>query len=578
MRRHFVGHRGVGKTELLKRHAIFFKSIQHFDLDDEIKKYLNTSISNFFEIKGEKEFREVEKTVYQKICKENKEFVLAVGAGFDISVIDPKDEIIYVSRETDKDGRIFLNRPRLDAQLSPLTEYSVRYQDREPKFLKHSNFIYHMPEGIKEKSEIEEKILKKDFRLENVIYTVTVPDFVELGYLMKCFSSLELRTDILSNQMIEKIVSKFPNYPWLISFRNENNLSEMKVAWVDWDIDLNQQPLIFKNAVNKIFSSHEQNTTSAIQKLNKYKNQGHLKLCPFVDTFEDLKAGYQWQQEDKQNRSFLPRAPLGKWLWYRQLGYYIQKINFVRNYTQLADQPSVYQFLTLPKQRPQQWAAVIGSPIHFSRSCVQHEAFFQKQKTFISRIHIEKEDFKNQLSWLIELGLSYAAITSPLKEQAFEVCHSTSKQAAGLKSVNTLKMKNGKILGENTDLDGFVSLVEDSILKDHLKIVIWGGGGTLQMMKSIFPSAQCFSSQTGAERDHYATAIHDVDLLVWAAPRSEGAKFPSELWKIKQIVDLNYLENSMGLELAQKRNIKYISGIKMFEVQAQKQQEFWSQP
>ena len=49
MKKVFIGHRGVGKTNLLVRHSKYFLDIQHFDLDAEIEKLENKTISEIFE-------------------------------------------------------------------------------------------------------------------------------------------------------------------------------------------------------------------------------------------------------------------------------------------------------------------------------------------------------------------------------------------------------------------------------------------------------------------------------------------------------------------------------------------------
>ncbi len=50
MRRVFIGHRGVGKTSLLRRHQGYFPDVAHFDLDAEIEKSQQHQI--FFKIKA----------------------------------------------------------------------------------------------------------------------------------------------------------------------------------------------------------------------------------------------------------------------------------------------------------------------------------------------------------------------------------------------------------------------------------------------------------------------------------------------------------------------------------------------
>ena len=100
-------------------------------------------------------------------------------------------------------------------------------------------------------------------------------------------------------------------------------------------------------------------------------------------------------------------------------------------------------------------------------------------------------------------------------------------------------------------------------------------------MKMVLPKATFFSSQTGQERDKKINSASDFNVVVWAAPRSPQTAMPPLEWPVELVVDLNYAENSMGIEYAQKlisleKNVQYISGINMFNEQARQQQQFWS--
>ncbi|MEQ1723635.1 MAG: shikimate synthase, partial [Pseudobdellovibrio sp.] len=171
-------------------------------------------------------------------------------------------------------------------------------------------------------------------------------------------------------------------------------------------------------------------------------------------------------------------------------------------------------------------------------------------------------------------GLKYAAVTSPLKETAWSISNKNTPASAELKSANTLYVNGAELFSHNTDLDGFKELT--LMIKPTDKIAIWGGGGTLDMMKRVLPEAHLFSSQTGQLRNTSQIALAEYDYLIWAAPRSELTQFPSDDLRINAVIDLNYRENSMGLEFAASRKIDYTSGLNMFKLQAEKQRVFWS--
>jgi shikimate 5-dehydrogenase len=61
--------------------------------------------------------------------------------------------------------------------------------------------------------------------------------------------------------------------------------------------------------------------------------------------------------------------------------------------------------------------------------------------------------------------------------------------------------------------------------------------------------------------------------LVWAA--GPESPFPPESLQPHVIIDLNYREDSQARAYAKNQNAIYISGLKMFKVQADFQRDFW---
>lgn len=568
MKKVFIGHRGVGKTELLKRHATHYPEIKHFDLDDQIEKHVKCTVSDYFQKYGESEFRKIEAEVFRKLVEENSNYVVSLGAGFDVSEL-PKDiEIIYVCRTTDKDGRIFLNRPRLEGSLSPLEEYKKRFDSRNAKFLKFANKIYYMPEGdISAVNETEKTVLTENFAIQDAYYTLSSQDINNVETLLKLYKNIELRTDLLSHEIIQGLLNRFSEHNWLVSVRTPEPINFINANNIDVD---------FRYYIKgcQILSSHADKIDEGIKQLSEIKEKLHLKLCPLVETFTDLIKGYNWQRQDPENRSFLPRSVNGKWIWYRQLSKYLQKINFIRNFTEVMDQPSLSEWLLLPAEKSNGWGAVLGKPIHFSRSPLEHQNYFLERKSFFTKIEISSEELESYIKFLIDLGLKYAAVTSPLKETAFKISNNKTEFVDELKAANTLFIEGQQISSHNTDFMGFKELVKN--IKATDKVAIWGGGGTLGMMKKILPVAHLYSSQTGKLRQMADLGLRSYDYLIWAAPRSAQFQWPEDNLEIKELIDLNYTENSLGLEFAAHRKIRYTSGVGMFRLQALKQQEFWS--
>lgn len=579
MKKVIIGHRGVGKTAFLKRHEIYCKQLGidavHLDLDEQIELSENKSIKDIFKNEGQDYFRELEVTVFKKLTSEHPSYVISLGAGFNLKRISNENEVLVLSRVTDKSGRSFLNRPRLNPDESPLDEYKQRYLERNEKYLDKATQLYSMPEGIEAENETEKKIVTGQFFIDDAFYTLTEKEILNLNYLKARYKVIELRTDLISLEKIDGIVKSDLEKEWLISVRRDEKIPEYANARYDFDIELPQKPTFFSKHKRNIISCHADQIDQAMSLVQDIKDH-HVKLSPAVESFEDLIKGYNWQQDDPRNRSFLPRSKNGKWMWYRQMAKYLQEINFVRNFTFLKDQPSKYQWLSLPLERPNRFAAVLGKPVLFSRSPEAHKSFFADKSTYFTAIEIDEEELKQNYKWLHALGLTYAAVTSPLKKVAYSISTQRDENSEKFESVNTLFFTGSKIVGYNTDVYGFQNLMKEVVLRQNETVAVWGGGGTLHMMQSVLPEAFYISSQTGLQRDGTDATSLKPSVLIWAAPRHANTQWPPLSWKPSLVVDLNYVENSMGLEYAQRMNLTYISGLKMFQIQALEQKKFWN--
>lgn len=570
MKRILTGHRGTGKTSLLERHRQYVSHVPHFDLDEEIEKEMDQSLEEYFTRVGETEFRKTEKKVFRRLVETNRHFVIAPGAGFDVALVEADVEVIYVSRNTDIDGRIFMNRPRLETDMPPLQEYRRRFEKRQTLFMRRADMIYHLPEGLEQADATEKKILSGHFRVDGAYYTINMSEVARLTQLMHQYSLIELRTDLIAAPLIEDILEKYPEHQWLVSIRNTEHIELKNAQSVDADYWYYRPGMPNIHVV----SSHVDSVDEGIHQLGEVREPLHLKLCPRVESFSDLATGYRWQQRDPENRSFLPRSSDGRWVWFRQLGKYLQKLNFVKGFLEVPDQPSVYEWLVLPDNDPAVWAAVLGQPVHFSRSPLRHRDYFLARNSFFTRVQMNENEFEKHLDFLIELGLCYAAVTSPLKKAAYGAAKVRTPEAQRLQAVNTLWLKGHELHGHNTDEAGFRALTAK--LPPTASVAVWGGGGTLSMIQSVLPQAESYSSRTGQAR---GAGIERTayDYLIWAAPRYESTLYPPDTMSIGHIIDLNYFDNSMGLEFAANRKTGYTSGLEMFNEQARQQQKYWSE-
>lgn len=595
-----VGHRGTGKSELMKRLNSHLRDqdVELMDLDEEIEKKINKKIYELIMQNGEPYFRELERQVFLECMQKSaKDTYLVLGAGFDMKAIPESVRVLWVRRKTDRDGRIFLDRPRLDPDMSPIDEFCRRAEKRELNYALAADEIYEMPEGMFENHHralaVEKSILTHNFKQMGGTVTV-LPSLFARAPRWESFKSrfsncgldlIELRDDFLSVEQIRQIVTELAHLPFLFSFRKDLESSHYwlsgegreildKATWIDWALELGEPNEILKQIpLNKfILSSHEKET---LEVLNRYESQvAHCKWAPDIQNFEELQQGHRWQKSSSAKRSFLPRSADGSWYWYRCLQKGQQLLNFWRYDDGSAlDQPTLFQWLSAFDKKPE-FAAVLGDPVAHSFTPLEQSDFFAKRNLSVYAVRIPRDEFKTALPVLQSLGMRYAAVTSPHKQSAAELCTSE------LRAVNTLywSAKRKEWLGTSTDNQGFMELIEGvgMIAPLQKEIFVWGGGGTLEMVEQSIPHASFFASRTGEPREgSHVTPDLQPKIMIWASPRGPETLWPPLSWHPAMVFDLNYKEDSMGREYALRCGAHYHSGLVMFQGQAQGQRAFW---
>ncbi len=227
--------------------------------------------------------------------------------------------------------------------------------------------------------------------------------------------------------------------------------------------------------------------------------------------------------------------------------------------------------------------SIFGNPVSHSRSPLMHNSVFKNlnYNACYTRTHLlNGEKLKETF---FSLGLSGANVTVPHKEAAFNACDEVRGFAKTVGVVNTLINENGKLIGYNTDADGFMYAIEE--FTDVKSILVLGAGGTSKALCSRFLQdgikvsvinrsegrldyfkeigCRCYSW------DSYTT--HKYDLVVnttSAGLKDEELPAPKEiiesiLENTTFVADAIYGKLTPFLKLAQDKNITYKDGADM---------------
>jgi shikimate 5-dehydrogenase/shikimate kinase len=578
-----IGHRGTGKTSLLQRLQIYGRGgFPVVDLDREIEKKQGRSISEIFHAIGEREFRELEKKTLDELCARSPNMFCALGAGFPLHsyVFHPSDEIVWVRRASDSFGRIFLNRPRLNADLTPLEESQLRFSERDSLYAEHADWIYWLPEGLTAPCEFERQIWGD--RLEDCGGMLTLrkehfrnPRVFKNRLAKMGVDAFELRNDLLNSVELEMALAFLPRSKILVSLRQSSMSEDWRSACdiasqIDWALELGEPK---ENIQASCVSLHEESSLeAAASRLQKYEKEGlQVKWSPLVETFSEIEKGLQWQSEKSDVRSFLPRSRNGRWTWVRLLLKDRQRFNFFRDGEGSAlDQPTLHEWIRA-LSRPSGFAAVLGEPVTHSYSPIEHLLYARHRQMSFVAVEVSESEWDEAFPVLKNIGLRMAAVTAPLKKKAFESAETKSPVALELHSANTLTLEGTGFRAHNTDEGGFHEMI--SGCSELGATVIWGGGGTLSALRRVLPEAQAVSVRTRKPRDPAQNLMERPETVIWAA--SPDADLPPITWRPRQILDLNYRDDSRAKEYAEKTGANYVSGLVMFRSQAALQREEW---
>ncbi len=128
--------------------------------------------------------------------------------------------------------------------------------------------------------------------------------------------------------------------------------------------------------------------------------------------------------------------------------------------------------------------AIFGDPVAHSRSPLMHNSVFKNlhYKACYTRIHLK--DGSKLRDTFFSLGLSGANVTVPHKEEAYRACDEVRGFAKKVGAVNTLVNEKGKLIGYNTDADGFMYAIKE--FANVQNILVIGAGGTSKALTSRF--------------------------------------------------------------------------------------------
>ena len=247
--------------------------------------------------------------------------------------------------------------------------------------------------------------------------------------------------------------------------------------------------------------------------------------------------------------------------------------------------------------------AVIGNPIHHSLSPTIHAQFSKQIGLSMSyeQILAPLNGFNVAAKSFISSGALGFNITVPFKVEAYDLAdeHTLNAKTAG--AVNTIKVENGSLYGENTDGIGLVNDLSNN-LQQAIKgkdILILGAGGATQGI--LLPLIECLperilvANRTKARSLKLANSYSEhgkvcgfgldqikakpVDIIINATSASLNEKMPeipSGVAAGALCYDLMYGRETPFMQWARKNSaLEVTDGLGMLVEQAARAFAFW---
>ena len=129
--------------------------------------------------------------------------------------------------------------------------------------------------------------------------------------------------------------------------------------------------------------------------------------------------------------------------------------------------------------------AVIGDPIDHSLSPLVHSTILENLGIDYEyeKVQVKKGELEGFLEYAKEKKFDGFNLTMPHKVDILPYLWEIDEEAERYGAVNTVKVKDGKLYGYNTDADGYVQSIKTlGIEIDKKNVVIMGAGGVVQTL------------------------------------------------------------------------------------------------
>ena len=213
---------------------------------------------------------------------------------------------------------------------------------------------------------------------------------------------------------------------------------------------------------------------------------------------------------------------------------------------------------------------VTGWPLRKTRSPELHNAAFAAEDEDAVMVPFPSKTARDAFSFMKAMGMRGLAVTIPHKQTIMPLLDRIDSFAKKVGAVNTVSLENGKYVGYNTDVVGFLEAL--SAFAGDMRgktVAVLGDGGAAQAVKVALRSLD-----VKFDVFHRKTPHAEYDLLVNATPVDP---IPDYAFTGRELVyDLGYVpEVTPFMARAAQAGCRVENGFSMLCAQAREQRRIW---
>ena len=165
---------------------------------------------------------------------------------------------------------------------------------------------------------------------------------------------------------------------------------------------------------------------------------------------------------------------------------------------------------------------VIGNPIEHSLSPTLHNYWIKINniKALYEKKKLNFNEIENFISEIRQKKISGANITVPFKKEIIPYLDKLSTEAERTQSVNTIYLDDKKIIGHNTDIDGFeIGIQKFKSYIINKKVLILGAGGVVPSIIFALNKMNAFeiviSNRTRKKAEDLRNLFKNIKIIEW---------------------------------------------------------------